>query len=364
MKLTLFEGKTELQQEAINLHYEIRKNGEIAAVAMVEFAKGLKTMRDKYLYKELGFETFEEYVENAVGLKQRQAYNYIQALESFGEADLQLNANLGITKLKILGEISRFERAEFIENNDVAEMSTRELKEAVDKLKAAEEQITFLTAEKDKLAKENEDLEGMLDDSVAVENELEIVKKSLEEKESELIEKERELKEAHGKPVQVSVREPSADEIAKLTEKAVKAARKETEEKYKAELKKAMEDKDRAVAQADSESKKKIAELEAKYKLTIATAEKERTAAADRLALVEKNAKISSNPETLKFSFYFEEVQNNIKAMKDIISRLEDADTAFKLCNALSAVKKLLDVEPPFETPSDAVQQRFDEVNN
>lgn len=67
------------------LHLDIRKNGELAASALVEFSKGLKQMRDKKLYTELNFETFEDYVENAVGIRQRQAYNYIQALENLGE---------------------------------------------------------------------------------------------------------------------------------------------------------------------------------------------------------------------------------------------------------------------------------------
>lgn len=362
MELALFEGKTELQQEAINLHLEIRKNGEIAAAAMVEFAKGLKTMRDKHLYMELGFETFEEYAEKAVGLKQRQAYNYIQALEGLGEMFLQSNANLGITKLQLLTELSYFEREEFVENNNVDEMSVRELKETIKKLTEAEEQITFLTSENEQLAEKNKELSELVDDSMSVEEELDVARNLLDEKDREIGRLKDELDEMSTKPIPVSVREPSAEEIAKLTKKAVDAERKKTEEKYKAELEKVKKEKDKAVSDADSESKKKLAELEAKYKLAISSAEKEKTAAADRLALVEKNAKISANPEVLKFSFYFEEAQKNIAAMKEIISKLEDADAAFKLKNALAAVKKLLDVEVPFDEPSDAGQQKFEDI--
>lgn len=362
MELVLFEGKTELQQEAINLHLEIRKNGEIAASAMVEFAKGLKTMRDKHLYMELGFETFEEYAEKAVGLKQRQAYNYIQALEGLGETFLQSNANLGITKLQLLTEISYFDREDFVVNNNVDEMSVRELKETIKKLTEAEEQITFLTSEKEQLIEKNKELEELADDSMAVEEELDVAKNLLDEKDREIGRLKYELDEINKKPIPVSVREPSSEEIAKLTEKAVKDARKEAEDKYKSELKKAKEEKDKAIADAEAKSKKELAELEAKYKLAISSAEKEKTAAADRLALVEKNAKISANPEVLKFSFYFEEAQKNIAAMKDIISKLDDADTAFKLKNALAAINKLLCVNVAFEEPSDAEQQKFEDT--
>lgn len=358
MELTLFEGKTELQQEAIELHLEIRKNGEIAAAALVEFSRGLKTMRDKHLYLQLGFETFEDYAEKAVGLKQRQAYNYIQVLESFGTVDLQSNAKFGITKLKILSEIPRFEREAFIEENNVEEMSTRELKDAVEELTKAQEQITFLTTENERLTKENAELEELEEDSVIMENEFENTKKYLEDKERELAELKEELKAARNRPIEVSVREPSAEEIAKLTEKEVKAERKKAEDKYKAELKKAKEEKEKAVAAAQAEANKKVADLEAKYKLAVSSAEKEKTAAADRLAQAEKNAKVSANPELIKFSFHFEEAQKNIAAMRAIFENA-DRETAKKLANAMAAVKEKLDVSLPEEDPDDESQERF-----
>lgn len=361
MKPILFEGKTELQQEAINLHLEIRKNGEIAATAMVEFAKGLKTMRDKHLYMELGFETFEEYAEKAAGLKQRQAYNYIQALEGLGETFLQSNANLGITKLQVLTELSYFEREEFVENNNVDEMSVRELKETIKKLNEAEEQITFLTSENEQLTEKNKELSELVDDSMSTEEELDVARNLLNEKDREIGALKSELDEVNKKPIPVSVREPSAEEIAELTKKAADAERRKTEEKYKAELEKVRKEKDKAVSDAETKSKKELAELEAKYKLAISSAEKEKTAAADRLALVEKNAKISANPEVMRFSFYFEEAQKNIAAMKDILSKLEDNDTALKLYDALCAVRKRLEeISPPCTEPTDAQQQRFE----
>lgn len=362
MDLVLFEGKTELQQEAIDLHLEIRKNGEIAAIAMVEFAKGLKVMRDKHLYMELGFNTFEEYVEKAVGIRQRQAYNYIQALEGLGESFLQLNAKIGITKLQILTELSYFDREDFVANNNVEEMSVKELRETIKKLTAAEEQITFLTSENQQLTEKNKELSELVDDSIEVEDELDIARSQLREKELEVGRLESELKEIKKKPVPVSVREPSAEEIEELTQKAVEAERKRSAEKHKAELEKVRKEKDKAVSEAEAKSRKEREALEAKYKAAISSAEKERTAAADRLALVEKNAKISANPEVLRFSFYFEEVQKNIAAMKSIISKLEDNDTALKLFDALCAVKKLLDTEPPCSEPTDAKQQRMSEV--
>lgn len=136
-KITLLSGQlTEKQEKALKLHYEIKNNGELAASAMVDFAKDLKTMRDKRMYLDLGF---EKYVEETVGIKQRQAYNYINALESFGESDLHSNAKLGITKINSLARLDRLERHDFLDNNNVSNMSARELKEATDKLHEAQE---------------------------------------------------------------------------------------------------------------------------------------------------------------------------------------------------------------------------------
>ena len=320
MELSLFSGElTAPQKEAVELHFEIKKNGELAAAALVEFCKGLKKMRDSKLFAELGYETFESYAETEFNLKQRQAYNYIQALESLGEPLLQSNAKLGITKLKILSELPRIEAAEFVENNDVDDMSARELKEAVKKLTEQEEQITFLSSENERLS----EAEKMFEDAKA---QITNLTNSLREKDTELFSIQRELKEAQNRPVEVSVREPSADEIKKLTDKAVKEAK-------EVAAKDAMA---RVAAEAEKAAKK-LAEVEEKYKSMISTAEREKQEAADRLAAVEKSAKVAANPDVLKFSFYFEEAQKNIGKMKDILSTV-DGDTAEKLKKAMAAV--------------------------
>lgn len=320
MELSLFSGElTAPQKEAVELHFEIKKNGELAAAALVEFCKGLKKMRDSKLFAELGYETFESYAETEFNLKQRQAYNYIQALESLGEPLLQSNAKLGITKLKILSELPRIEAAEFVEKNDVDDMSARELKEAVKKLTEQEEQITFLSSENERLS----EAEKMFEDAKA---QITNLTNSLREKDTELFSIQRELKEAQNRPVEVSVREPSADEIKKLTDKAVKAAKKEAAKDAMA----------RVAAEAEKAAKK-LAELEEKYKSMISSAEREKQEAADRLAAVEKSAKVAANPDVLKFSFYFEEAQKNIGKMKDILSTV-DGDTAEKLKKAMAAV--------------------------
>lgn len=331
-ELTLFNSNmTELQREAVETHYEIRKNAEITATALTEFCKGLKKMRDKKLYAELGCETFEEYAKKFFGLAQRQAYNYIQALENLGEPLLQSNANLGITKLKILSEIPRLECAEFIENNDVADMSVRELKEAVAKATAAEEQLTFMADENKKLKEMCESLQDTEEENGETISELENTVERLRA----------ELKAEKEKPAATVQRELTPAEIAKLTEKAVKDER-EKAEKEKADAVASETAKlKKQLKEAEENGKKQLAEVEEKYQSVIASAEKDKADIAAKLADVEKNSKVSANPEVLKFSVYYEAVQKNIAELKKIVA-LVDEETAQKLKNALDAVAQML----------------------
>ena len=305
---------SEEQNEALNLHYEIIAKGNLAASAMVDFCQNLKRMRDERKYLLLGHETFEEYVEQDVGIKQRQAYTYIQALESLGEKYLQSNASLGISKLGMLAALPWYERKEVEENNDVAEMSTRELKETISKLHEAQEQLTLITAERDELAKSSQEHEDLSD----------TVRRLREE-----------LKAASEKPAATVMREPTAEEIKQYTVDAI--------EKERAKAKK---DKEKAIAEAveraRDEAKKSVSEeLEKKYKAVL-DAEKEKSELTGRLEKVEKDAKLTASPEVAKFSVYFDSIQKYINVMRGIIASMDDATTAAKLRDAMQKLGALL----------------------
>lgn len=296
---------SEEQNEALNLHYEIIAKGNLAASAMVDFCQNLKRMRDERKYLLLGHETFEEYVEQDVGIKQRQAYTYIQALESLGEKYLQSNASLGISKLGMLAALPWYERREVEENNDVAEMSTRELKETISKLHEAQEQLTLITAERDELAKSSQ--------------------------------------EHSEKPAATIMREPTAEEIKQYTADAI--------EKERAKAKK---DKEKAIAEAEKrvrdaveksaadEFGRKTEELEKKYKAVLDAAEKEKSELVGRLEKIEKDTKLTASPEVAKFSVYFDSIQKYINVMRDIIASMDDETTAAKLRAAMQKLGALL----------------------
>ncbi len=287
---------SEEQNEALNLHYEIIAKGNLAASAMVDFCQNLKRMRDERKYLLLGHETFEEYVEQDVGIKQRQAYTYIQSLESLGEKYLQSNANLGISKLGMLAALPWYERKEVEENNDVAEMSTRELKETISKLHEAQEQLTLITAERDELAKSSQEHEDLSD----------TVRRLREE-----------LKASTEKPAATVMREPTTEEIKQYTAAAI--------EKERAKAKK---DKEKAIAEAE----KRVRDA----------AEKEKNELAGRLEKIEKDTKLTASPGVAKFSVYFDSIQKYINVMRGIIASMDDETTAAKLRAAMQKLGALL----------------------
>lgn len=313
---------SEEQNEALNLHYEIIAKGNLAASAMVDFCQNLKRMRDERKYLLLGHETFEEYVEQDVGIKQRQAYTYIQALESLGEKYLQSNASLGISKLGMLAALPWYERKEVEENNDVAEMSTRELKETISKLHEAQEQLTLITAERDELVKSSQEHEDLSD----------TVRRLREE-----------LKAASEKPAATVMREPTAEEIKQYTSDAIEKERakaKKDKEKAIAEAEKRA--RDAAEKSAAAELGRKTEELEQKYKAVLDAAEKEKSELVGRLEKIEKDTKLTASPEVAKFSVYFDSIQKYINVMRDIIASMDDETTAAKLRAAMQKLGALL----------------------
>lgn len=313
---------SEEQNEALNLHYEIIAKGNLAASAMVDFCQNLKRMRDERKYLLLGHETFEEYVEQDVGIKQRQAYTYIQALESLGEKYLQSNASLGISKLGMLAALPWYERKEVEENNDVAEMSTRELKETIGKLHEAQEQLTLITAERDELAKSSQEHEDLSDTVCRLREE---------------------LKAASEKPAATVMREPTAEEIKQYTADAIEKERakaKKDKEKAIAEAEKRV--RDAAEKSAADEFGRKTEELEKKYKAVLDAAEKEKSELVGRLEKIEKDTKLTASPEVAKFSVYFDSIQKYINVMRDIIASMDDETTAAKLRAAMQKLGALL----------------------
>lgn len=147
----LIEG----EKAFLETHEAIMRCGSIAIEFEIKLALNLKKMRDNKLYKVAEFATFEDYIENEVGLKRSQAYKYIKVVETFGEQFVHSSGqNLGITKLEMLARLTDEERAQINTQTKVEDVSVSELKKQIEILKQekaeAFRQLEFDVAEESK----------------------------------------------------------------------------------------------------------------------------------------------------------------------------------------------------------------------
>lgn len=120
---------------AVALTRSIIANAQAAQQSLYEVCKGLKEMRDGKLYKELGYQNFEEYTENEVGIGYRQAFNYAKLAETYGE-NLKSISGFGSTKLMLLAKLDEPTREAVQESVDVESATVKELKAQIAKLEA------------------------------------------------------------------------------------------------------------------------------------------------------------------------------------------------------------------------------------
>lgn len=311
------ENMIKEQAEALALHQRILVNANTAVACWTETCKDLKRMRDAKLYTALGYESFSSYTEQALGIKERQAYTYIQTLEKLGSEFLKQNAEIGITKLSLLTAVPVMERQELVDNNDIAGMSVAEVKKLVAENDEKGEQISLL----------NEKIENLTEESDEKQKDIDFAEKRIAELEKEL-EQERN-KPAVTEVSEIEVPKISDEEIAEIKSKAEDDIRKEFEAEKKELKKKASEDKKKAVEE---------------YKQQLADLDTEKREALERAAELEKRLAVTSSPETVKFTFYFDSLQNAYGKLFESLSKIkeENPDVAAKYSDALSKYMEMM----------------------
>lgn len=209
--------------KAVILDKRIKANTHAIEDCLWEVCKGLKEMRDGKLYKELGYQNFEDYSQNEIGISREQARKYVKISETYSDENANPGWHLGATKLFILTKLDEPLREEFIQNNDVSEMSKRELEEKI-------KEINDLKAEKEKILEYNKQLaekinsaesdkEAAISEKQALSGVLSTVKADknrLLEQNEQLIAKVKELEE---RPIDVTVAtSDNSEEIEKIRE--------------------------------------------------------------------------------------------------------------------------------------------------
>lgn len=244
------------------------------------------------------------WLKTAVSFSQRTANNLMKIYEQYGAAQGELwgasaisqtFANLTYSQAVALLAVPAEEREEFVEKNDAANMSTRELQEAI---KARDEALARLEkqdkemddaiksweTERDKILKENK----------IITKDLDFANKKLKMEQ-----------DGHSKMME-SAKKEKEDQLAEI-------------ERLKAELAKAEERPDVTVADAAE-----IARL------------KEKLARAEQLGV----ERLAEDEETARFKILYQTVQNNFSDMMDTLCSIKNEGAKEK---RKAAVKALLD---------------------
>lgn len=203
---------SEQHEQAIELHQKIIVSANLAQQNIWDMCNGLKTMRDNKLYKELGYQNFEDYCETEVGFNRTQAHKYISIIENTSE-NVYSSKHLGVSKLYLLSTISEPEQAEIAEKLDLENTTVKQLKAEIDSLKAEKQEAT------DKSIDYCRQLNNAKKDADYYKQQADTSKESYRNIENQLAEEKNKnfkltnkVQELENRPIEVAVAEPSDNE--------------------------------------------------------------------------------------------------------------------------------------------------------
>jgi hypothetical protein len=203
---------SEQHKQAIELHQKIIVSANLAQQNIWDMCNGLKTMRDNKLYKELGYQNFEDYCETEVGFNRTQAHKYISIIENTSE-NVYSSKHLGVSKLYLLSTISEPEQAEIAEKLDLENTTVKQLKAEIDSLKAEKQEAT------DKSIDYCRQLNNAKKDADYYKQQADTSKESYRNIENQLAEEKNKnfkltnkVQELESRPIEVAVAEPSDNE--------------------------------------------------------------------------------------------------------------------------------------------------------
>lgn len=203
---------SEQHKQAIELHQKIIVSANLAQQNIWDMCNGLKTMRDNKLYKELGYQNFEDYCETEVGFNRTQAHKYISIIENTSE-NVYSSKHLGVSKLYLLSTISEPEQAEIAEKLDLENTTVKQLKAEIDRLKDEKQEAT------DKNIDYCRQLNNAKKDADYYKQQADTSKESYRNIENQLAEEKNKnfkltnkVQELENRPIEVAVAEPSDNE--------------------------------------------------------------------------------------------------------------------------------------------------------
>ena len=194
--------KSKQYLSAVEIDQRIKTTAKALAENLFDLCSLFYKMSSEKLYKELGYQNFADYCENEVGIHRDQGRKYAKIGEEFldknAESTLHFEA-LGTEKLYLLARLDEPEREEIQQAVNVEDVSVRELKAEIARLK--EEKAAAETAMKTAEDERNKSSEELM----TVQGEKELIKMQLERRQKALDAANEKITELENRPVEVAV---------------------------------------------------------------------------------------------------------------------------------------------------------------
>ena len=318
---------SQAENAALALHYEIMAAAQSAASSLLALARKIKQMRDTGGYKALGFETLEDYTYKTMGMKQRQAYNYIAIAEKLPAQLIEQNAAAGVTKLALLAQLSGNEQQQITERTDLTDTTVAELKAQIKELQAKNAGY----AEQLSLLQDSAPVEDAQAEEVDMEALRESIRAEVEAKyRADLDAAEQDRRDRDAALIAAKRTRAELDEARK---KAAERAANRTAELAEARQKGAEDAREEAKAAAEKEAQWKIERAEA-----------DRIRAEKRADELAEKMETAADESMVKFGLLFDQLQDTVDALLDLADDVKKSDDPAKaekmrkaLCKALRA---------------------------
>lgn len=321
----------DIEMVTSDIKYAQRQGARQLLSNMIEIGRLLVEAKSMVPYGEWG-----KYLQEELDYRQSTANNLMKLYQEYGDnqesffgslQNSQAFGNLSYTQALALLALPAEERAEFVEKNDVAEMSTRQLEQAIKERNEAIAARDENLREYQRLQEENERITAGM---VEAADKLEVLQEAERLAKQEASAAQKKITELQGKLTK-----------AKEGERSARAALKEAKEKP--EIPETMMESLRAEVAADA-AKKATEDLQKQLDtLTKEKAEADRKAADARTKLeAAQKALALASPGAAVFKAMFEQVQQDFKKLGDALEAVkqEDPETGAKL---QGAVMKLLE---------------------
>lgn len=254
---------SEQHKHAVELHQKIIVSANLAQQNIWDMCTGLKQMRDDKLYKELGYQNFEDYCEEEVGFNRTQAHKYISIIENTSE-NVYSSKHLGVTKLYLLSTISEQEQTEIAEKLDLENTTVKQLKAEIDSLKAKNQEISDRSIDYCKRLNEaKRDVDFYRQQADTSKESYRNIESQLNAEKDKNFKLNNKVKELESRPVEVAVAEPSDNE--RRLQETIKSLERENIRHYD-ELEAQYREDEKAVREMlEKEKQEALAKLTAEY---------------------------------------------------------------------------------------------------